>query len=195
MFKVIQVYHLLCVKSGKLKEYEVVHRQNGNLLALRFKDKRDVTMLSSFHEPTMSVLTRQRHETDEHIRKPGCIVEYTKKMGGVDLCDQLNQYNTIARKTKKWWRKLLFHLMNVCMVNAFGLYSKFSLDERKKDHRCFRISGRSLCARLFQIVSHPPELPECYQSVQCSHGVNSQWKQTEQLVEMNRTVLSTTEQE
>ena len=30
--------------------------------------------------------------------------------------------------------------MCVCMVNAFRLYSKFSLDERKKDHRCFRIS-------------------------------------------------------
>ena len=26
------------------------------------------------------------------------------------------------------------------MFNAFRLYSKFSLDERKKDHRCFRIS-------------------------------------------------------
>ena len=47
---------------------------------------------------------------------------------------------TIAQKTKKWWRKLFFHLMNVCMFNAFRLYSKFSLDERKKDHRCFRIS-------------------------------------------------------
>ena len=86
-------------QKRKLKEFEVVHRQNGNLLALQFKDKHDVTMLSSFHEPTVSVLTRQRHGTDEHIRKPGCIVDYTKKMGGVDLCDYCTEDTEVVAKT------------------------------------------------------------------------------------------------
>jgi len=83
-------------------------------------------MISSFHEAKIAVVNKTNFATNSPVMKPTCIVDYVKNMGGVDLSDQLNQYNPVIRKSKKWWRKLFFHLFNVCIVNAYQLYLKFS---------------------------------------------------------------------
>ncbi|XP_052771220.1 piggyBac transposable element-derived protein 4-like [Mya arenaria] len=124
----------------KLNEGECIYRTGNNMLAMKFKDKRDVHMLSTIHNPMMSVLWKKKHGTDINVRKPSAIVDYCKHMGGVDLLDQFGQYNTVARKTKKWWRKLFFHIMNICIVNAYRLYEKYSTNFPKKDHEGFRKS-------------------------------------------------------
>jgi hypothetical protein len=44
-------------------------------------------------------------------------------MGGVDISDQyISSYNFI-RKSKKWWRKMFFWLLEVAVVNSFILYN------------------------------------------------------------------------
>ena len=45
------------------------------------------------------------------------LVDYCKKMGGVDLSDQIGQYFTCLRKTSKWYKKLFFHLLNVVVIH------------------------------------------------------------------------------
>ncbi|XP_069105709.1 piggyBac transposable element-derived protein 4-like [Argopecten irradians] len=127
-------------KNRKLLQGQCIFRQKDNLLVIKFHDKRDVHMLSNFHEPQVAVLNKTDPKTNTPITKPTCVVDYIKHMGGVDLSDQLNNYNSILRKTKKWWRKLFFHLVNVCIVNAYQLYKKFSPDVKKKSHFDFRLS-------------------------------------------------------
>ncbi|XP_052805840.1 piggyBac transposable element-derived protein 4-like isoform X1 [Mya arenaria] len=97
-------------------------------------------MLTNIHPLQMSVLWKTKYGTREQVKKPTCIVEYCKHMGGVDLLDQYNQYNSIAHKTKKWWHKLFFHIMNICLVNSYRLYEKFTTNQPKKDHESFRQS-------------------------------------------------------
>ena len=46
-------------------------------------------------------------------------------MGGVDRADHLSKYNTITRKSVKWWKKLAFHLLNFAITNAYILYRKY----------------------------------------------------------------------
>lgn len=126
-------------RKTKLVQNEVIYRRNGNLLAVKFHDKRDVHVLSTFHEATMAVLNKRVYGTDQNVTKPTPIVDYIKHMGGVDLSDQFNHYNTVMRKTTKWWKKLFFHLLNVCIVNAYSMYLKFSDDNPKKSHYEFRM--------------------------------------------------------
>lgn len=65
------------------------------------------------------------------------------KVGGVDLSDQINQYDSCLRKTTKWYKKLFFHLFNLCIVNSYLLYKKFS--EKKLNSHDFKIAlARSL---------------------------------------------------
>ncbi|XP_038060038.1 piggyBac transposable element-derived protein 4-like [Patiria miniata] len=42
-------------------------------------------------------------------------------MGGVDRADQLPSYYmyTCSRKSQKWWKKLMYFLVDVCRVNAW----------------------------------------------------------------------------
>lgn len=109
----------------------------GPLLALKWQDKRDVLMLSSFHKAEEQWTGRNdRSENQNPIYKPSVIVDYIKHMGGVDLSDQLLTYYSFLRKSCKWWRKLFVHLLNMLILNAHILNRKFG--EESLSHSEFR---------------------------------------------------------
>ena len=39
--------------------------------------------------------------------------------------DQLAQYSSFQRKSFKWWKKVAFRLINLCMVNAYVMYREW----------------------------------------------------------------------
>ena len=124
----------------KLRQGEGIFRRKGNLLALKYHDKRDIHFLTTAHQAKMVVTDKTNRVTGERILKPKPIVEYIKKMGGVDLSDQITQYYEVLRKTVKWWKKLFFHLFNLAIVNSFILYRKYGADVTKQLHVKFRTS-------------------------------------------------------
>ena len=94
------------LKETKLTRGQAVFRQRENLTAVKWRDKRDVTILSTVNKATFTLTNRVNRTTGELVTLPTAIVLYNKYMGGVDRCDQLNKYYTITRKTIKWWKKL-----------------------------------------------------------------------------------------
>ena len=97
------------------------------LLCLKFKDKKDVCMLTMCHDETMVKPPRSRgrpRTEDDTQLKPQCIVDYNNNMGSVDRQDAVLQPYSTARKSMKWYKKLLFHLLQVALLNAHVLYSK-----------------------------------------------------------------------
>ena len=130
-------------KKLPLRERESVFRRQpigecelGGMLALRWKDKKLVGMLSTIHSATEK-WTGKNSRDGNPIYKPTVIVDYTRLMGGVDLSDQLMTYYNFLRKTKKWWRKLWVHLLNMAVMNAFVLNRKFGAN-KKLSHYEFR---------------------------------------------------------
>ena len=122
------------VCKAKLKQKEVCFRRTydfdtdapGPMLALKWCDKRDVSMLSTMHT-AFEKWTGKNDRTIHHnpVYKPTCIVDYIQHMGGVDLSDQLMTYYSFLRRTCKWWRKLFVHLLNMLLLNAYLLNRKF----------------------------------------------------------------------
>lgn len=49
---------------------------------------------------------------------PTPVYHYNKYMGGVDRSDQLIKYYNVLRQTKKYWKTLLFHCIDIAVVNA-----------------------------------------------------------------------------
>lgn len=94
--------------NGSLQRGEMTHRRSGNILALRWKDKRDVYMISTRHRAEMVEYVDRRGRQQ---RKPAAVVNYNKKKFGVDLCDQRMSYGAFGHKSVKWWRKLAFHMI------------------------------------------------------------------------------------
>jgi hypothetical protein len=92
------------------------------MLALAWKDKRTVSVLSTSHNAQTQPYAPRRRES-EPISKPNVNCDYTAKMGGVDIADRYTLTYSFGWKSKKWWRKLFFWLLDVSVVNSFILYN------------------------------------------------------------------------
>lgn len=122
-------------KDIKLQKGETAFRRNGPLLALKWRDKRCVYMISTIHSAYM-VSTGRVDYRNNIISKPEPIFFYIKLMGGVDLGDQMLSYYSFLRRSVKWWRKLWVHMLNMVLLNAFILQKKYSTDPLQ--HEAFR---------------------------------------------------------
>ena len=76
------------VKSARLKKGERLAAFRKKQMIMKWKAKRDVVLISTFHDVSMENVTRQGV-----IQKPSVILDYNKNMGGVDRNDdQLQSY-------------------------------------------------------------------------------------------------------
>ena len=50
------------------------------------------------------------------------MIKCNKYMGGVDANDQLLKYSYFSKRMIKWWKKVFFRMLNICMVNGFILW-------------------------------------------------------------------------
>ena len=94
--------------TTKLKRGESQYAHTNTLLALKWQDKREVHMLSTIHSTTYTNSNKIDRQTGEAIRKPVCIVDYTKNMGAADHVDMQISFSECIRKSVKWYRKLFF---------------------------------------------------------------------------------------
>ena len=82
------------MKNKKLQKGEVCSSANDDLLYLKWKDKRDVLMISTYHDSSMVEKSRHTHHAEggqESIQKPKVVEDYNMHMGGVDK----GRYNII----------------------------------------------------------------------------------------------------
>ena len=103
--------------------------QDGQLTGVRWMDKHPVAVLSTIHDDSTSRVTRRSRTAPEGVEtvlKPTMITDYTNFIGGVDVADQLVTYYGFTHYSKKWWKRAFFHLLEVCMVNAYILHCSSS---------------------------------------------------------------------
>lgn len=120
--------------TEKLNAGEMCFRSSSNMLALKWKDKRDVYMLSTCHTADFINTKKINYQTQQVIQKPSCIVDYTVNMGAVDNRDKVITNVESIRKSVKWYKKYFFHLLDVSIWNAFCLFKmkkneKYSMRE------------------------------------------------------------------
>lgn len=132
----------------------------GELCAIKWKDKRCVYLLSNFHNPE-SIITVKRRERDgstSEITCPVAVADYNSNMNCVDKFDQMKAAYEIDRKSRKWWHRIFFYLLDTCVVNASILYKKLNLPPKTmKQFRREVIDG--LISNRFIQVSPKPHFP------------------------------------
>ena len=108
-----------------------------NITVVRWKDKRDVFALSTFHSNACN---------DELPHKPEMIETYNQFMNGVDRADQLLSYYSLDKKSRKWWKKVFWRLLELCITNVHQI-RKFT--DNKAVHKELRIQlAHCLCQPL-----------------------------------------------
>ena len=111
-----------------MKKGESVYRSSNNLLVMRWKDKRDVYILSTKHENAEMVEYTDKQKNK--IMKPKCILKYNKGMDGIHQQDQMLACFPIMRKYSKGYRKVFFYMSDVAL---FILCIKQYIIEEMKD--------------------------------------------------------------
>lgn len=109
------------VIKATLKKGEIVSRQNENkTVVLKWKDKRDVLMLTTKHDDSLKTFLNKGRE----CIKPAVVLDYNKGKTFIDLSDQMAAYAPYCRRTVKWYKRLLFHLITATtIVNALHLFN------------------------------------------------------------------------
>ncbi|KAL2091670.1 hypothetical protein ACEWY4_013933 [Coilia grayii] len=88
------------------------------MMVCRWMDKRDVFFISSSHAGRDQVKQRSKFNS-QRISVPDVVIDYNKKMGGVDHLDQFRSYYNVGRTGKKWWKYLFWGLFNIGIINAY----------------------------------------------------------------------------
>ena len=102
---------------------DMVRAQKGDLLAVKWRDKRIVNFISTAEQATSVVEVTRRHRdgTQHQVQAPEVVREYNNNMNGVDHADQMRTEYPTYRKSKKWWHYIFWFLIDVCVCNAFVL--------------------------------------------------------------------------
>ena len=107
-------------QMSSLKGGEVLAYRTSKLLALAWqaeKRKKPVFMVST--EASASLVTVQpRNSHNSPVIKPSVVDLYNHNMNGVDIADQHSVYYAFQRKTRKWWRKVFFWLVETTVVQG-----------------------------------------------------------------------------
>ncbi|XP_031338615.1 piggyBac transposable element-derived protein 4-like [Photinus pyralis] len=111
------------VLNSKLKKGDIDWRCSDKILVMKWKDRRDVSMITTMHENKMVNLDKVDKVTGEPVKKPLCVVDYNGKMGAVDRSDMMISSIECMRKSNKWYKKLFYHVMDICMLNSHAMYS------------------------------------------------------------------------
>ena len=108
------------IKDAKLKKGEVVAAYRKKSMVLKWKDKKDVCVLSTLHDDSM-MQVKSRH--GKEINKPKAVASYNSHMGGVDLSDNLMvHFSTARNRLKKYYKKVFRHMLDMTLLNSYITY-------------------------------------------------------------------------
>ena len=133
-------------KDNSIKKSKVTTYQDECILGLKWMDKRPVAVLSTIHDDFMLEKRRGTKSCDggvEVVRKPTVIEEYNSYMGDVDRADQLVTYYEYPHHSKKWWKRVFFHLLDTALVNSYILYTLSNSSKRHLSHIEFQFQVAS----------------------------------------------------
>lgn len=107
--------------DGKLAKGELKIFHNGIISYQYWKETQEISMLSTFHRPTVSNTGRNNNKGDPVI-KPQCFQDFTRQMMGMNKCDNILASIHSSRRGLRWYTKLFFILMDLALLNAHTLF-------------------------------------------------------------------------
>lgn len=100
------------------------HRySNSGIGIFKWKDNKAVYLASNYHGNETNIVQRTLKDgSKSDITCPILVKDYNAFMGGVDHADRLRALYNIDRKSKKWWLRIFWGLLDMVFVNAYVVY-------------------------------------------------------------------------
>ena len=83
---------------------------------------------------------KRKNKNGSQINVPcsAAVKNYICFMGGVDVADAKRKVYSCSRRSKKWWHRLFYFIVDVCIVNAIIIQSESRFSE-KMNQKNFRL--------------------------------------------------------
>ena len=127
-WEVGQMYEKMKAKSSQ--RGDGLYTRDDKIVYTTWKDTKCICVLSTVH-PGYSDSTVKRNAKDSsgHHEKrdvpiPLPVFHYNQQMGGVDRSDQLIHYYNVLRQTRKYWKTLFFHCIDIAVVNSYIIHKE-----------------------------------------------------------------------
>ena len=130
-------------------EIKLASEDNIELRVIKWFDNRPVTMLTTFEavEPIKQVRRWDKKDRKEiFVECPSAVMIYNKNMGGVNLLDGFLSYYRIPVRSKKWYHRLIWHFVDLCIVQSWILYKNDALLLEGKSIAITPKRGRPSCS-------------------------------------------------
>lgn len=102
-----------------------IQKCSEGILGVKWKDTKEVLLMSNCHQPTISVVDRKMKDGSvKEIQCPEAIVFYNNYMGGVDHADHIIGLYDLDRRSNKWWKKVFYRLLLTAVHNAHVIYEE-----------------------------------------------------------------------
>ena len=114
-------------EGGGSIDYRITQVDGVELIATRWCDNNIVTCLSTLSDcESFDMVKRWSSSQKQHIqvKRPNVIKLYNAHMVGVDLLDMLVSFYRINNRSKKYYMKIIFHLIDLSVVNGWLLYRR-----------------------------------------------------------------------
>ncbi|XP_035281193.1 piggyBac transposable element-derived protein 4-like isoform X1 [Anguilla anguilla] len=147
--------------SAKSDRGEIRWIRDKELLFVKWKDTRQVAMCTTIHKVYTGEQTLRRilapggKWTANSVPIPTAVRAYNQHMGGVDLSDALIKYYSVAHKTKKWYKTLFLHFVDIAVVNAFLLHKDLA-ETQKTTPLSQKVFREQLCLQLVDFGEDGP---------------------------------------
>lgn len=142
---------MIKMSRGTSMEY-VAEYEGVSISSIVWKDNKMVTLASTFvgEHPKSTIKRFDRvSKKDVQIECPNIIKEYNRHMGGVDLLDSIVGRYKILLRSKRWYIRLFYHLLDLSVSNAWLLYRRAAKDNgnnNTKNAADFRLElANTLC--------------------------------------------------
>jgi len=91
---------------------------------VKWKDTKVVHVMSTAFSPNtmLNAKRTQKDGTSVMVDCPQSVLEYTKRMGGVDRFDRSRGHYSVSHKAVRWWVRIFYFLIDSAAVNAFILF-------------------------------------------------------------------------
>ncbi|CAG5001507.1 unnamed protein product [Parnassius apollo] len=114
------------VPRGAYEEY-TTNYEGVDITTVSWKDNKQVVLASTYvgAEPAGKVERYDKKEKKRiDIPCPKIIKDYNTHMGGVDLMDSFLGRHRIRMKSRKWYMRIFYHLVDLTVINSWILYKK-----------------------------------------------------------------------
>lgn len=117
----------------QLRRGESIQRQKGDMTVCVWRDQKAVRLLYN-HTSPLAVATLDRWDDSGAripIDCPQAVSDYFHHARSVDVINQLHYSYRTGRKSNTCWSRLVWWLLDICIVNAFKLWSTLNSQSRQ----------------------------------------------------------------